>query len=118
VLSEQPEARAQRLLASEAGGALSTGDTGVEDHLLANRNPGHPFAYRLDDPGAVGASDVRQINPRQTLEHEDVELVEGGSAQCDAHPTHLWLGQRPLSGDQPLRTSVLLEVQGLHDHLR
>jgi len=57
----------------------------VEDDALAELEPGHVLAERLDHTGPVGAEDPRLRDGRQALADPDVEVVERGGAEPDEH---------------------------------
>ena len=70
------------------------GDARIDEDAIAGLHVRDAGADRLDDPGAVGAHDVRKARSasRQTLGDEQIEVIERGGPDRDAHFSRLRSG--------------------------
>src|SRR5687767_5507976 len=91
MLAEQPVADAQRMLARAAELTGVVGDSRIDEHPVAGLHVRDAGTHRLDDPGAVGADDVRKAagSSRQPFDDEQIEVIERGRANRDAHLARL-----------------------------
>ena len=88
MLAHDREVRTERHVAPGARRASPARGGRVDHHLVAHLGVRDTRADRVDHPGAVGATDVRERRrSRHAARDPQVEMVERGCAQRDAHLT-------------------------------
>jgi hypothetical protein len=120
VLAEHSKPNTQALFTSETILTSSTRQSRVENDLGTHVYGVDSATHRVHDSCPVGASDVRQTDrdARYAAENEKIEMIE--RRRLEAHPnlSRARFRLRAISVDQFFRSTVLLEVQRLHEHLR
>jgi hypothetical protein len=119
VLAQHTESDAQTLLAGETVLTPSAGQPGIEDHLHARLDILHRVADGFHHTRAIGAADVGQTDrhPGHAAEDIEIEVVESRGLQPYANLTDPGLGFRPVTVEQIVGASMLVEVQSFLAHL-
>jgi hypothetical protein len=86
MLAEYAKSNAQGLFARPTIFAGAIADSRIDDDGVAYvHGPFGSFAHCVDNTGSVGAHDPRRPegNPRQTLKHEQIEVIERRSGYAN-----------------------------------
>ena len=104
---------AKAVLAPPAIIAASVAYPGIEEDPGPGWVTGGALTLGQHHPGAVGAADVGQADPRDPVADEEVEVVQGGRPQPDQHLARPGSGSRHLLVAEHLGPAVLVEANRL-----
>ena len=114
MLADDPEGRAEALLARPAELAGRAVEAGLHENAIAGRQARHALPRPVDDAGGIRSRDLRKRHVGNSVAHEDVEMVEGRGADGDAHLARTGLGRRPVAVVEDLEAPGLFEKDRLH----
>jgi hypothetical protein len=116
VLPEHTKRDTQALFPGQAILASTARQAGVEDDLGPELDALDPVSHRVNDSGAIGATDVWQTdwNAGHAVEDEKIEMVEGCCFQPNPHFARPRCRIGAITVEEFFGPTVFLEIEGFH----